>query len=181
MSHFAPWFLIIFLLVWAPAHGQTVESRLPDSTSNYMPAIRQELSRLDIAARCDDITATCVCSKDVIPGAPALDLVLQYSAKTNTIYFYIDKFLPLRGPEGPSLELARQLLALNREMVTGKFEWDKNSVSIRLATTMNTDSNFDRRAFRSQILGLWSIAKRVLPTLQGLTQARVSKTEPTAP
>jgi hypothetical protein len=52
-------------------------------------------------------------------------------------------------------------------MVTAKFEWDRASRSIRLSATINTDSNFDRRAFRSQLKGLRALAEQLLPELEG--------------
>ncbi len=132
-----------------------------------MPAIRQELARLDIEVRCDDATATCACTKTLGDKTRTYTVVVRYSRNTDTIYIYIDKFIGLTDA-GPSADLARRLLELNREMVTAKFEWDRASTSIRLSATINTDSNFDRRAFRSQLQGLWSIAEKLWPSLNAL-------------
>ena len=70
-----------------------------------------------------------------------------------------------RPREGPGLELARLLLAYNRHMVTSKLEWGESTATIRISVVLNTDSNFDRKAFRSQLLGVLSNARRIRPAL----------------
>ncbi|MCP4600542.1 MAG: hypothetical protein GY847_08425 [Proteobacteria bacterium] len=154
--------LPLFFLVSLAAHAADPES---SDTHNYMLAIRQELARLDIEVRCDDAISSCIYKKPLYENGPSCDVVLHYSKNTDTIYIYIDKFIVLPKGEGPSIELSHRLLELNREMVTAKFEWDKLSNSIRLSATINTDSNFDRRALRSQLIGLLAIAKKVRPSL----------------
>ncbi|MCP4676741.1 MAG: hypothetical protein GY854_14755 [Deltaproteobacteria bacterium] len=139
----------------------------PSDARDYMPAIRQELARLDIPVRCDDATSSCIYRKALSDKGPSFDIVLRYSRRTDTIYIYIDKFiLPKDG--APSCELSHRLLELNREMVTAKLEWDKASKSVRLSVVINTDSNLDRRALRSQLVGLWAVAKKIWPTLSAL-------------
>jgi hypothetical protein len=140
---------------------------------SYMPAIRQELARLDLEARCDDATSSCWYNRSLDEEkGPVIKIVIHYSQQTNTIYIYIDKFIALGENQGPSLELARQLLKLNRELVTAKFEWDKPTDSVRLSATVNTDSNFDRRAFRSQLTGLLAVARKVWPTLNAYAKGQ---------
>jgi hypothetical protein len=126
--------------------------------------------------QCDDATTTCWFNKSLDEQkGPIVKIVVHYSPKTNTVYLYIDHFIPLEGGEGPPLMLARKLLELNRDLVTAKFEWDKLSDSVRLSATVNTDSNFDRRAFRSQLTGLVAVAAKLWPVL---TAYAADKSEP---
>ena len=145
------------------------------ASPEYMPAIRQELLRLGIEADCKDSVRTCVYKEKLDNDGPTFDVVLRYSPKTDTVYICIERFLPLADTEGPTSEIARRLLALNNEMVTAKFEWDRSQDAIRLSVVLNTDSNFDRRAFRSQILGLRAVANRLWPELSKLSSGSVSE------
>jgi hypothetical protein len=142
-----------------------------DDAPDYMPAIRQELARLDIEADCDDAQGTCFFVRKLGDEGRPFDVGLRYCRVTDTIYVYIDRFVALPSAEGPSLDLARRLLELNRRMVTAKLEWDRPTSSIRLSVVVNTDSNFDRRAFRSQLTGLWANAEQLLPELVSLAGA----------
>ncbi|MDJ0765715.1 MAG: hypothetical protein QNJ97_22215 [Myxococcota bacterium] len=148
------------------------DDRPPKETADYFFAVRQELARLDVACQCDDAGRTCHCPRTLGNGGDGggrpLELTVQTSRSTRTVYLCINRFIVLQHGDGPSVELARKLLALNREMVTAKFEWDPGTQAIRLSATINTDSNFDRRAFRSQLQGLWRLAERLQPILARL-------------
>lgn len=145
---------------------------------DYMPAIRQELARLNVSASCDEATGTCFFTRSVGAAERSFDFAIRYCRTTETVYVYIERFLDLASPEGPSLELARRLLELNRRMVTAKLEWDRPTNSIRLSVVINTDSNFDRRAFRSQLKGLFANAERLWPELEPLARSPVAQTAP---
>ena len=162
-------FLLVLTLLFAtPAHG---EANIEET--GYWAAIAQELIRLDLGARCDSASLTCIYTKTLTKEGPVFTFVLKYSKQTDSIYIYVDRFLPLSDPAGPSLILARRLLELNRDMVTAKLEWDKSAAAIQLSTFVNTDSNFDRRAFRSQLVSLWRVVEQLWPELKTyLTQAR---------
>jgi hypothetical protein len=94
------------------------------------------------------------------------------------VYLSIERFIVLGEAQSPSLPLALRLLELNREMVTAKFEWDRPTSAIRLSVVLNTDSNFDRRAFRSLIVGLSGLAKKLWPELNQLAHAPLPPVEP---
>ena len=51
-------------------------------------------------------------------------------------------------------------MELNWQMLLGKFEWDPTDGEVRLAMILNTDSNFDRRAFRSAVRDIVQVADR---------------------
>ena len=58
-------------------------------------------------------------------------------------------------------------MELNWELLVGKFEWNPRTGEVRLSAVLNTDSNFDRRAFRSIVHALDSIAVRYYRELHG--------------
>lgn len=149
---------------------------LGDEAPDYLPVIRQELARLSLDARCNETTSTCTYQRKYPDGTEA-HIVILYSAPTHTIYAYIDRFWPLADPQGPGETLARALLKLNREMTTAKTEWDEATNSIRLGVTLNTDSNLDRKALRSQLTGLWQVAQKVRPRLEAISAGRLPTIE----
>jgi hypothetical protein len=150
---------------------------LPDTEEDapeYMPAIRQELARLDIDANCDETTSTCFFTRKLGAQGRSFDFGIRYCGTTETVYVFIERFLVLPSADGPSLALSRRLLELNRRMVTAKLEWDRPTNAIRLSVVINTDSNFDRRAFRSQLKGLLANAERLWPELDSLVRKSAS-------
>jgi hypothetical protein len=147
----------------------SLDGESAEKERDYFPAIRQELARLNMNALCDEASASCVITKSD-QTTPPLEIVVKYSSRTETVYIYIDKYLKLESESGPSKALALKLLSLNSEMVTAKFEWNQTENAVRLSTTLNTDSNLDRRALRSQIMGLLEVAEKLLPNLQELAR-----------
>lgn len=163
MTSNTAWIILFITVALHSISSKAVADGEPDT--NYFRVIRQELARLEIDARCNETTASCAFTRTVANSERRLDLFIKYSVKTDTVYIYIDNFVQLVSRDGPSTDLARRLLELNREMVTAKFEWDRGTNTVRLSVTLNTDSNLDRRAFRSQLLGLISLAKKIWPEL----------------
>jgi hypothetical protein len=97
-----------------------------------------------------------------------LDIRLAYSDVTDTIYIYANQFLSAPSEGEHSDALLRRLMELNWTMLLGKFEWDPTDGEVRLAMVLNTDSNFDRRAFRSAVRALGALADRYYPELHRL-------------
>ncbi|HUT78153.1 MAG TPA: hypothetical protein VM285_10725 [Polyangia bacterium] len=139
----------------------------PEAPAGYLTAIGEELARLDLHAVCDDVTGTCSFTRSRSDGVE-FQVGVRHGQNTHTVYIFIERYLELSDPDGPSLALARRLLDLNRQLVTGKFEWEQESNSIRLTAVLSSDSNFDRKAFRSVVLGLWVVAERLWPELTAL-------------
>jgi hypothetical protein len=48
----------------------------------------------------------------------------------------------------------RRAMELNWELLAAKLEWSATSGELRLSAVLHTDSNFDRRAFRSLVRAL---------------------------
>ena len=146
------------------------------SPADYFPAVTQELARLQIVARCTEPSAACTFDHRSTPDAPPVEVQVRYSRITDTVYIYIDPFLTFAPDKSPSPEQLLRLLSLNAEMVTSKLEWQAASHTVRLSTVLSCDSNFDRRAFRSQLKGLLKVADTLGtdPTLN----TESSKTQP---
>jgi hypothetical protein len=155
--------LMLSLMLTLPSAG---DANVSTDKSSYLSAILQELSRLGMKAQCDTVTNTCRYVTDITVAERTLELTIRHSPQTDTIYICFEQFLPFFAEDAPSQSLALKLLALNREMVTAKFEWDEETRTIRLSTVLNTDTNLDRRAFRSQVVGLIQIARTVAPKLR---------------
>ena len=83
-----------------------------------------------------------------------------YSDLTDTVYMYIERYLVALDDQPHTPALLRRLMSLNWDLVGAKFEWNPEDGEVRLAWAMNTDSNFDRRAFRSLARGITAVADR---------------------
>ena len=147
------------------AFGASAEPKAPP---RYLDAVRQELARLGVDAACETGAGVCSFRRRLGDLGVDIDATVACSDETNTVYVAIPRLIALVGSEGPSLALSRRLLELNRRLVTSKLEWDALAGSIRLTTVLGTDSNFDRKAFRSQVLALFAAAERLLPELEAL-------------
>jgi hypothetical protein len=86
---------------------------------------------------------------------------MAYSDVTDTVYLYVDHYLTARADAATTDPLIRHMMELNWRLLVGKFEWDPSDGEVRLAMVMNTDSNFDRRAFRSLVRAITDQADRL--------------------
>ncbi len=106
---------------------------------------------------------------------------LRYDDASDTIYAHVEHYALLRADAANALQAFRRLMELNWEMLVGKFEWSPASNEVRLSATMNTDSNFDRRAFRSVVRALVRLADRYADEVSRLTGGPVGQSADTAP
>ena len=160
---------IPFMLVLMVILGQAIPAAPNETPPDYLFAIQQELARLGFSPCCNTATLSCTSPTPISSDADSLDLTVRYSKATDTIYIGFERFLVLDSKLDPAM--AANLLGLNHQMVSAKFSWDEETRSITLSTSINTDSNFDRRAFRSQITGLKQIAKKTRPLLNPTSKA----------
>jgi len=107
-------------------------------------------------------------------------LSLQYDDNSDTIYVYVDHYGLLHGDASNAGQVFRRLLELNWEMLVGRFEWSAASGEIRLSAVMNTDSNFDRRAFRGVVRSVLRIADRYADEIARLTGNPVGESAPSS-
>lgn len=153
----------------APAQGtedapaRTTEA-VPDGQPRYLAAMRTELEHMGIEGFACNATdaqrATCELTQRGPSSRREFRIRAAYSDRTDTVYVYVERFL-VAPPDAPTTgALMRRLMELNWQMLLGKLEWDPSDGEVRLAMVLNTDSNFDRRAFRSAIRGLTQLADR---------------------
>jgi hypothetical protein len=147
---------------------------VPAGQPRYLEAMRQELSAMGIAdAACeatDPQRAHCTVTQHGSTTDRQYEIHLAYSDVTDSIYAYVDRYLVATGEGAHTDALMRRLMELNWTMLMGKFEWDPTDGEVRLAMVLNTDSNFDRRAFRSTVRALGALADRHYGELNRLNE-----------
>lgn len=150
----------------ARAHAQQTAS----VTARYADAIAHELTAMGIAAKCSaeaDTRQHCIWSGRSAATRNDLTVHAIYSDDSDTVYVYVERYLVL-APEAPQTTATlRRLMELNWELLVGKFEWNPRTGEVRISAVLNTDSNFDRRAFRSIVHALDSVAVRYYRELHG--------------
>jgi hypothetical protein len=165
----------------APAPGPGTEDApaqaretVPEGQPRYLAAMRTELEHMGIeGAACqatDAQRATCELTQRGSTSQRDFRLRIAYSDRTDTVYLYVERYL-VAAQDGPRTDaVMRRLMELNWQMLLGKFEWDPTDGEVRLAMILNTDSNFDRRAFRSSVRGLTQLADRYWTELDRIQQ-----------
>ena len=149
----------------APSHA--VEE-VPAGQPRYLTAMRTELQALGVDGACaadDPQRAHCDVRLQGETSHRTFNVRMVYSDATDTVYFYIDNYLTAPADAPTTDALLRHLMELNWRMLTGKFEWDASNGDVRIAMIMNTDSNFDRRSFRSILRAIQEQADRLYAEL----------------
>lgn len=153
----------------APTHAVTP---VPEGQPRYLAAMRDELTAMGVAdAACeatDAQRAHCRLSQHGGSTDREYEVNLAYSDVSDSIYIYVDRYLVAPSDGAHTDVLLRRLMELNWTMLLGKFEWDPTDGEVRLAMVINTDSNFDRRAFRSAVRAVGSLADRYYGELNRL-------------
>jgi hypothetical protein len=158
-----------------PSSTAAATATVPEGQPRYLAAMREELTAMGIAdAACeatDAQRAHCRLTQSGSSTDRTYELHLAYSDVTDTIYAYIDRYLVATSDAAHTDVLMRRLMELNWTMLLGKFEWDPTDGEVRLAMVLNTDSNFDRRAFRSTVRALTALADRHYGELNRLRES----------
>ena len=170
----------------APPSNPTSASAQP----RYLTQMQAELQAMGLSPQCASANAqagSCTTRASAPPaaanGQPSnrrFVLSLQYDDNSDTIYVYVDHYALLHGDAQNAGQVFRRLLELNWEMLIGRFEWSSASGEIRLSAVMNTDSNFDRRAFRGVVRSVLRLADRYADEIARLTGNAVGETVPSA-
>ena len=163
---------ILLLSAAATASAQDAPTRPASPAPRYLAAIQQELEALSIPAACEAESATrarCSYRHRGRTSQREFQIHLVYSDETDTIYFYVERYLSAPPGAETTATVLRRLMELNWQMLVGKLEWDPSDGEVRLAMVMNTDSNFDRRTFRSVARTLGALADRYHGELSRLT------------
>ena len=150
----------------APSEDQPARATetVAEGQPRYLAAMRSELEAMRAAgARCEALDAQRGQCRFTTRGATTgreFEVELVYSDRTDTIYFYVEDYLSAPADAGSTPAVLRRLMELNWSLLIGKFEWDSTDGEVRLAIILNTDSNFDRRAFRSSVRAIGQLADR---------------------
>lgn len=134
-----------------------------EDVPRYLPAMRSELDAMDHPHACEQLTATrarCTLRHRSDDGDREHVVHMIYSDARDTVYMYIPRYLLAPADDEETPGLLRRLMELNWRSLALKYEWDPAEGEVRLSTVMHTDSNFDRRAFRSLLQTLLEEAER---------------------
>ncbi len=149
---------------------------VPAGQPRYLEAMRTELTAMDVrGAECeaaDALRAQCRFVTRGITTEREFTVHAIYSDRTDTIYLYIERFLVVPADGATTNAVLRRLMELNWDILLGKLEWDSTDGEVRLGMVVNTDSNFDRRAFRSAVRGIGQLADRYYGELDRLLRGR---------
>lgn len=154
------------------------------SEPRYLPQVRAELQAMGYAAQCAPVSATVGTCRVERAGAPAgagasagrrFALVVEYSDVTDTVYAYLSRYATLRVEQPNATTAFRRVAEMNWEMLVGKFEWSAPTGELRLGAVIQTDSNFDRRAFRGVVRSLLRLGDRYADEVGRLTGGPVGE------
>lgn len=157
-------------------HPERATGAVPAGQPRYLEAMRTELEHMGIqgfACQATDAQrASCDLTQRGASSHRELRIHAAYSDRTDTVYLYVERYL-IAPQDAPTTDaVMRRLMELNWQMLLGKFEWDPTDGEVRIAMVLNTDSNFDRRAFRSAVRGLTTLADRYSSELTRLQEGR---------
>lgn len=160
--------------------AQSAGVRAPDAVGGVAPAagapryaraVQEEFAAMGLDAECSTQSATrATCSYRARSSATERDLPAHanYDDDTDSVYFYVERYLVAPAQAASTPAVLRRLMELNWTLLVGKFEWNPRDGEVRLGAVLNTDSNFDRRAFRSIVLALDTTAARYREELRAL-------------
>lgn len=155
------------LWLGAPPESRAEQAELP----RYAHAMAQELEAMGLGVACETLSPTRT-RCDYRARSSATERTFHahalYSDETDTVYFHVERYLVALPHASSTPTLLRRLMELNWSVLVGKFEWNPRDGEVRLSAVLNTDSNFDRRAFRSIVLALDTIGARYHAELAAL-------------
>jgi len=158
------------LLSSSPLRAQDTDAARP--APRYLEAIDAELTALSIPHSCETVTETrarCAFTQRATTSERELAAHLVYSDETDTVYIYVARLATAPPDAASTPDVLRRLMELNWALLVGKLEWNAADGEIRLSMVLNTDSNFDRRAFRSLVRQISRLADRYAGELDRLT------------
>jgi len=154
--------------------AETIE--VEEGQPRYLEAMERELRGMRVrgasCAASDAVRARCEFAARGITTGREFPIRLVYSDRTDTIYLYIERFLEVPADGQTTGQVLRRLMELNWTLLLGKFEWNSTDGEVRLAMIVNTDSNFDRRAFRSAVRAIGQVANRYYNELDRLVRGQ---------
>lgn len=163
--------LLALLPLVARAQDAGVAPAVPAGTPRYLPAMQRELDALGLENVCraeSPVLARCEYHARGPTTHEDFDVHITYSDETDTIYVFIAELAhaPAAAPQTP--RVLRRLMELNWELLSAKMEWNAADGEVRVAMVLHTDSNFDRRAFRSVVRSVTVVADHVASEIRAL-------------
>jgi hypothetical protein len=160
------------------------------SQPRYLAQMQAELQAMGLGPQCAASSATVgACSiRARVPGPDGRTpnptgrtfvVAMTYDDGSDTVYVYVERYAALAADAAAAPQIARRLHEFNWEVLGAKFEWSPTRGEIRLSSVLHTDSNFDRRAFRSIVRSLVRVADRYAGELSRLTGSPVGEAAPT--
>ena len=138
----------------------------------YLDAIERELRALRTEPLCEvesPIVGHCE-FRHVTTNARTDYLVRAiYSDESDTVYLYVPEIAEAHPEDDTTPRLLRRIAELNWRLLGAKVEWNPRSGELRVSTVLHTDSNFDRRAFRTVVRALLTQVERYAPQLRRLS------------
>lgn len=162
--------LVLVVLGAASSRGTAA----PEAAPRYGAAMADELGAMGLDPTCAVLSPTrmrCDYRARSSTTERAFDAHAVYSDETDTIYFCVERYLVAPPHADSTSVLLRRLMELNWSTLVGKFEWNPRDGEVRLSAVLSTDSNFDRRAFRSTVLAVDTIGARYHDELVALASA----------
>jgi hypothetical protein len=160
------------LFVSSPISAQEPDAEPEQPAPRYLAAIEAELSALSIPHTCETVTETrarCAFTQRATTSERELAIHLVYSDETDTVYIYVARLAVAPPDASTTPAVLQRMMELNWALLVGKLEWNAADGEIRLSMVLNTDSNFDRRAFRSLVRQIGPLADRYAAELERLT------------
>ncbi len=151
-------------------------------TPRYMPAIDAELTAMGIEHTCEPtgtVRALCTFHR-AGPSGRDFDVKVVYSDDSDTIYMFVERYIVAAADADTTPAVLRRLMELNWQLLVGKLEWHSTDGEVRIAFVLNTDSNFDRRSFRSCVRSIVNVADRYYPELSRLVEPDAAARAPDA-
>jgi hypothetical protein len=134
----------------------------------YMNAIQEELDALGLRPQCQTQQGRCTYEIDSTEARTIIPFVVQYDGRANTLLVTTDRYVTA-GSDNPRTDrLLQQLMELNWQQLVPMYQWNAADGKVRLAGALNTDSNLDRRAFRSVVQAVNRVAQRNFRELRGI-------------
>jgi len=149
-----------------PAHRAT-------GAPSYEDIIRTELEALKLSPTCEQTGRTFECK---YLGRSSMtqrrfDVRATYRPQPRTVDVQIRNFLIAPASSPATAPLLKRLMALNWKLLAARFSWNPDTGEVRLGTTLHTDSNFDRRAFRSLVRAIDELGPHYHPELTTLQRS----------
>lgn len=155
----------------APIPPQPSAGETPDSVSDrygYMSAIEEELTTMGLNATCDADAGRCTFELDSEEARNVFNISVQYNSQSNTVLVVAERFLSATTDNPRTDRLLQRITALNWQQLVPMFQWDASDGQMRVVGVINTDSNLDRRAFRSVVQSVNQVAARHYRELRGM-------------